>query len=77
MRVKHYNRSTKSPLEIEAHQFMLEHGVLQTEIADAENVGNSAINQRLKRLNPAKLKAFKGLVIKVKNLKERQLKKAG
>lgn len=56
---------------------MLEHGVLQTEIADAENVGNSAINQRLKRLNPAKLKAFKGLVIKVKNLKERQLKKAG
>ncbi|MEQ9309719.1 MAG: hypothetical protein RLN90_09705 [Balneolaceae bacterium] len=69
-------KAYKGKLEIEARNFMQSHNVFQVDIASYEGVGDSAINNRLTRLNPPKLKAFKELVLKVKTHKESQFMKA-
>ncbi|MEQ8578188.1 MAG: hypothetical protein RIC57_09045 [Balneola sp.] len=79
MPTKTTGKAYKSKLEIEARNFMNTHNVYQTDVATFEGVGDSAINNRLTRLNPAKLKSFKQLVLKVRDWKESQfqLKEAG
>ena len=79
MPTKTNGKAYKSPLEIEARNFMQSHNVYQTDIATYEEVGDSAINNRLARLNPAKLRSFKKLVLKVRDWKESayQLKEVG
>lgn len=66
MAVKTRQRKEKrfmTPQEKRLRKMMMDHEVTQVEIADIENISESAVVHRLRGLTPSSLKRFEDLII--------------